>query len=141
MGSFLQAVAFSIGGAFLLWLGYRMFSGELTYLHQRKKQRKAKPNRPKSCPICSTLLSKGELVDTCVFQAWPGSKERVMYVSGCIFCIQGNKARRCPVCREPLDISGHLVSRVREPEQAGYDNHVHIVGCNICRKTAKQYST
>ena len=136
MGSFFQILAFTIGGLILLWLGYRLFFDEFTFLKRAKFNRKNR-SKPQACPVCNTILSSGELVETHAYPAWRGSTGRLMHVRGCPFCLQGNRPRQCPVCKNDVDADGYLVSSITE--NPGHRSHVHVIGCSMCRKGMRQF--
>ena len=118
-----------------MWLGYRLFSSEFSFLSRVKHDRKKKGSF-QACPVCKTMLNSRSLVDTRAYPALQGSRGRLMHVRGCPFCLQGSKPRKCPVCTRDLDTEGYLVSRITERPGR---NHVHVVGCSMCKKGMKQF--
>jgi len=136
---YLQLLGFIIVGLALLSFGFRIFlkqwakvraSGDLL-----RKARRESSSDFQACPICSTKLIKGELVKTLAFPSITGGKDRLMHVRGCSHCINGELDRNCPVCGASLSISDILVARIFErPNRRA---HVHITGCNKCRRTGK----
>lgn len=84
---------------------------------------------PQVCPVCSAKLPQGELVKSSAFPSLNG-KDRLMHIRGCVYCIEGKRPRRCPVCGVTLKDDEYLISRIFErPGRA----HVHVIGCNRCR--------
>ena len=91
----------------------------------------------KTCPICGSLLEKGQLVKSIVFQG--GVKagnitERMSHIFGCPHCYPANNKtpRICPVCQKTLSPDGYLVARMFErPDRQR--KHVHVLGCTSCR--------
>ena len=138
MGDFLQVLAFVIIGVALLWFGFTMLMGHLAKRRLDAASRplpQKDPTDPQSCPICSSILKKGQLVKTLAFPSITGGKDRLMHIRGCIYCINGSLERKCPVCGISLDISDVLIARIFE--RPNRKPHVHITGCNKCRRTGK----
>ena len=108
-----------------------------------KKRRGASGNgknadAPKTCPICTNLLEKGQLIKSVVFQG--GVKmlnvtERLNHIFGCPFCYPANDAnpRVCPVCRRVVPVDGYLIARMFERSDRKR-KHVHVLGCTGCRR-------
>ncbi|GHU88826.1 hypothetical protein FACS189476_06610 [Spirochaetia bacterium] len=84
---------------------------------------------PQVCPICSAKLPKGELVKSSAFPSLNGT-DRLMHIRGCVYCIEGKRPRRCPVCGAALRDDEYLISRIFERPGR---SHVHVIGCNRCR--------
>jgi hypothetical protein len=92
----------------------------------------------KTCPVCGTLLEKGQLVKSVVFPG--GAKagnitERLSHIFGCPFCYPANNKtpRICPVCRQIMPTEGYLIARMFErPDRER--KHVHVLGCTACRR-------
>jgi len=129
-----------IAGVALLWFGFSFFLGQWEKMRRRQinniKPKKETSNDPQSCPICSAKLKKGDLVKTMAFPSITGGKDRLMHIKGCAFCINpGGMERHCPVCGASLALDDILVARIFErPNRRA---HVHIVGCNKCRRVGK----
>jgi hypothetical protein len=141
MGSYLQILAFVVFGIVLLWFGYSLFFGRLSFIfskkssskkHEKKDNNKGKPGDPQVCPVCSVRLKRGEQVKTTAFPPLSGSIDRMMYIRGCINCLENNMPRRCPICGIDLDINDYLVARMFE--RPNRRSHVHVLGCNRCKK-------
>ena len=142
---FLQVLALVVAGIVLLWFGFTIFFGRLSPFfsggfsrkNKRKKgdEDKGVPGNPQVCPVCSTKLTKGEQVKTIAFPAAAGSIDRLMHIRGCYNCMNNNVPRRCPVCGIALDIDDYLISRMFE--RTNRKNHIHVLGCNHCRKTGR----
>jgi len=141
MFGFLQILALTIIGAALLWFGFNLFVGQWTKIRlkygkfQQLAQESGSVGDPQVCPICSSRLNKGDLVKTSAFPSITGGKDRLMHVRGCIYCIHGGLKRECPICGSSLSISDVLVARIFERPHR--KPHVHITGCNKCRRTGK----
>ena len=140
MISYLQILVFVTIGVFLLWFGYSLLIGQFAgirlswlELQKRKNSRRPEglPGDPQVCPVCSAHLDKGQLVKSLAFPSLTGGKDRLMYISGCIYCLNGERSRVCPVCGEYLHDSDILVSRMFERPRR---NHVHVIGCSKCRR-------
>jgi len=140
MLGFLQILAFTIIGAALLWFGFNLFVEQWAKIRSKHDQlRRLKETGsagdPQVCPICSSKLNKGDLVKTSAFPSITGGKDRLMHIRGCIYCVNGGLKRECPVCGSPLSVSDVLVARIFERPHR--KPHVHIAGCNKCRRTGK----
>ncbi|GHV90809.1 hypothetical protein AGMMS50268_13120 [Spirochaetia bacterium] len=140
MGSYLQVLAFIMIGVGLLWFGYTLFfragvgtgtSGRNS--SSRQKFREPREERiagdPQTCPVCAAKLEKGELVKSSAFPSFNG-KDRLMHIKGCVYCLDGNRPRYCPVCGAALGDEEYLISRMFERPGR---SHVHVIGCNRCR--------
>ena len=138
MREYIQILSFVIIGALLLWFGFTIFMGQWEKIRAGRKDRSKEPGSPgdpQVCPICSTRLIRGDLVKTLAFPSITGGKDRLMHIRGCAYCIDGALRRRCPVCGTPISITDILVARIFEhPHRRA---HVHIIGCNICRRVGK----
>ena len=132
----------TICGIVLLGFGYFLFFGKLSpiypYLPWGKKDRNlVEPGKSRHCPLCRYMLANGELVKTFVYPASSNNKDRMVHIKGCSRCLNNNEIqRRCPVCKSSLSIDDYLVSRMFERSRS--KNHVHVLGCNHCRKPRKQ---
>lgn len=95
--------------------------------------------KPRSCPLCSTPLLKGERVNS---QLFPGKEDRIMHIFGCVYCwpATASTPRYCPVCGGALSAEGWVTARYFE--RAGMPGrgagspargHVHVLGCEACR--------
>ena len=138
MGVYIQALALSITGMVLLWFGYTLFLGPLSpfypglFSFQKRKKIMGEYGDPQVCPICSIKLNRGELVKSLAFPSITGGRDRLMYIRGCYSCLYENLPRRCPVCGDTLGVNDYLISRMFE--RTNTRNHVHVLGCNCCRK-------
>ncbi|MDR0324336.1 MAG: hypothetical protein LBI12_07810 [Treponema sp.] len=143
MGVYVQVLALIVIGIFLLWFGYTIFLGSFSPSYSgvspwrdwRKKgnEYRGEPGDPQICPICSMKLDKGELVKTLAFPSITGGMDRLMYIRGCYSCLQNNLPRKCPICGSGMNDKDFLVSRMFE--RPNRKNHVHVVGCNHCKRT------
>ena len=140
MGIFVQTLALIIIGIFLLWFGYTLFLGSVSpaysrefYKKKRMNEYKGDPGDPQVCPICSMKLDKGEVVKTHAFPSITGGIDRLMYIRGCQSCLEHNLPRHCPICGAGLTEKDYLVSRMFE--RFHRKNHVHVIGCNRCKRT------
>ncbi|MDR0878054.1 MAG: hypothetical protein LBN21_08380 [Treponema sp.] len=137
MGSFLQILALVTIGMALLWFGYTLFlgSGKRLFVVYPKKQKRppggeSRPGDPQTCPVCSARLEKGRLVKSMAFPSFTG-KDRLMHIKGCAYCIDGDRARICPVCGVQLHENEILIARIFERPHR--KSHVHVLGCSRCR--------
>ena len=126
-----------IVGVALLSFGFTLFIGQWTKMRLSRddlypKSNKESSNDFQACPICSSKLKRGDLVKTLAFPSITGGKDRLMHVRGCAYCINGGRKRNCPVCGVSLSLEDILVARIFErPNRRA---HVHIIGCNKCRR-------
>jgi RNA polymerase subunit RPABC4/transcription elongation factor Spt4 len=143
MRDFAQLLLFIIIGAVLLWFGYNLLIGQLSGFFQKWKNRPRRhsdtttgsPGDPQTCPVCSSKLETGDLVQTHTFPSITGGKDRLMYIRGCIFCTSGRLKRQCPVCGSSLGTNDILVARMFERSQ--FRSHVHILGCSKCKRVIR----
>jgi hypothetical protein len=139
MRQFLEVLTFVIIGVALLWFGYTLFFqfgipawGGLSRKRKTLKPRgESMPGEPQTCPVCSAKLGDGELVSSAAFPSMNGGKDRFMHIRGCIYCLNGDRNRVCPVCGIVLRGNEILVSRLFE--RPGHRSHVHVLGCTSCR--------
>jgi hypothetical protein len=139
---YLQLLALVIAGIVLLWIGYKLFLGPMPpfyrYFFLKKNKLKknditpGKPGDPQICPVCSIKLIKGQQVQTTAFPPVSGAIDRLMYIRGCYSCLNENVPRKCPICGAKLNIDDYLVARMFD--RGKRKNHVHILGCNRCKK-------
>ena len=101
----------------------------------------------KPCPICGTLLTRGERVHTVVYSGEPAGRskrdtdaarprESLVHMFGCPYCYPSGKRipRVCPVCQAILPDKGHLIARMFVNQSR---KHVHVLGCTECRGVGK----
>ena len=104
----------------------------------------------KPCPLCGSLLNRGERVHTVVFSG-PSSKDgqgtktrsrrdgpsdALVHMFGCPYCRPdgteppARRQRICPSCKGAIPPDGYVVARmfVRDSRK-----HVHVLGCTECR--------
>lgn len=137
MGDLLQLLLFIITGIVFLWFGYFLFFGPMSPIYpflpwSKKEEFQGKPGDPQVCPVCSMKMLKGELVKTIVYSTGVRSKDRIVHIKGCYSCLEKDLPRRCPICRTKLSVNDYLVSRMFERNYQ--KNHIHVLGCNKCRK-------
>jgi hypothetical protein len=137
MGSYIQAFFFVLIAVFLLWFGYTLFfrTGPSPGAVKKRKglQKDVEtglPGAPQTCPVCSAKLEKGERVKSTAFPSFTG-KDRMMYIRGCLYCLDGGRNRLCPVCGAALDSADILIARMFERPGR---SHVHVLGCSRCRE-------
>jgi len=142
MGFYLQVLALTIAGVILLWIGYSLFFGPIApfypfFFFGKKgfKSDKGIPGDPQICPLCSFRLIKGEMVSSVAFPSINGGIDRLMYIKGCCFCLYDTSIqRKCPICGAGLGSEDFLVTRMFERPNS--KNHVHVLGCNQCKKSS-----
>jgi hypothetical protein len=126
--------------AALLYTLLRLRKSDFTFLAHRMA-RKSRENLEvlKPCPICGTMLRRGETVHSVVYSGGgkkpePGRPvEYITHIFGCPYCYPVNEKveRTCPVCRRPVPEDGYVVARMFEKPGR---NHVHVIGCTRCRR-------
>jgi hypothetical protein len=138
MGIVVQILLFTFVGILLLWFGYTLFfaiPGTVLPVLRRKQRRKPKgesfPGAPRTCPVCSAKLENGERVKSAAFPSFNG-EERLMHISGCPYCLEGDRRRVCPVCNAVLREDEYLVARLYEKKKQR--PHVHVLGCSRCKE-------
>jgi C4-type Zn-finger protein len=92
-----------------------------------RKQAPTKHKALVTCPLCSSLIGKGEKVKSVAFPS--SNNERIMHISGCDHCLYGEKRRVCPVCLSSLSRDEILVARMFESDGK---IRVKIFGCSKC---------
>jgi hypothetical protein len=138
MAAFVQILFLTLAGVVLLWFGFTLFfaiPGGVpmpVFKHRRRgKQPKSVgiPGAPRTCPVCSAKLEKGERVRSKAFPSM-GGIDRMMHISGCMYCLEGDRRRVCPVCGAVLREEEFLVARLFEKP---IRSHVHVLGCTRCK--------
>lgn len=142
MDGWIQLFILVILGVFLLWFGYTLFFGTARkpgvyarWDRQKKtgtlpvKDSPGSSGAPRTCPVCSAWLVPGERVKSTAFPSLKG-KDRMMHITGCVYCIEGNRLRICPVCGAELARDEILFARLFDKPGR---SHVHILGCSHCR--------
>jgi uncharacterized protein with PIN domain len=143
MGLYIQVLGFVIVGIVLLWFGYSLFFGKSSPIYFSKlskknwskdlEDEKGIAGDPQVCPLCSIRLVPGQKLKSEAFPSVSGGFDRLMHIHGCFSCLEKGLPRRCPICGESLDLKDFLITRMFE--RANRNNHVHILGCNHCKKT------
>ena len=153
MGFYIQILSLVIVGIVLLWFGYTIFLGPISPFYPglfpwrnwgKREKTIGEPGDPQVCPVCSLRMERGELVKSVAFPSLNGGMDRLLYIKGCFSCLESklqpaglfkreiDVPRRCPVCGQILSLDDFLVSRMFE--RVGRNNHVHVIGCNICKR-------
>ena len=100
----------------------------------------------KPCPLCATMLRKGQTVKSKVIEIATSSsgdkfaanrmgvKETIAHVFGCPYCwpYSSEHRRVCPFCKAELGQDDYVIARYFEKAQGR--NHLHVLGCTRCRK-------
>jgi hypothetical protein len=140
MGSYLQILLFVIIGIILFWFGFSLFFGQISFFILSGLGRKShhgrtdgEPGEPQVCPVCSSRLNKGDLVKSLAFPSLTGGRDRLMHIRGCYYCLYDDLPRRCPVCGIILNDEDYLIARMFE--RPNRRSHVHVMGCNVCKRT------
>ena len=97
----------------------------------------------KPCPLCGTMLRRGETVRSVVFSG--GAKKEksagsrtgppadyLTHIFGCPYCHPSNRGhpRECPVCKKTVPDDGYVIARMFDKPGR---KHVHVLGCTHCR--------
>ena len=134
MGRLILTFVLVIIAVALLWFGYTLLMGKLQGNRGKTSNRRLRkisiPGEPQTCPVCSTKLDEGEVVRSLAFPSLTGGKDRFMHIKGCIYCLNGEFDRICPVCGHTLRDIEVLVCRLFERP---HRSHVHVLGCTYCR--------
>jgi len=86
----------------------------------------------KICPVCLFKMDKSEMIKTTAFPPMtPGSKDRLMHIHGCVYCMGGKRERVCPVCGKTINVKDFLIARIFD--RSVRRSHVHVLGCTQCR--------
>jgi hypothetical protein len=142
MAAVVQILFLTLAGVILLWFGFTLFfalPGGLSMPVSRRKPRgkqprgESFPGAPRTCPVCSAKLEKGERVKSSAFPSLGGT-DRLMHISGCVYCLEGDRRRVCPVCGAVLRGEEFLVARLFEKPVR---SHVHVLGCTRCKMRRK----
>jgi hypothetical protein len=84
------------------------------------------------CPICLFRMDNSEMIKTTAFPPMtPDSKDRLMHIHGCVYCMDGKRERICPVCGKTISVKDFLVARIFD--RSVRRSHVHVLGCTQCR--------
>jgi len=154
MDKSLYILIYIFAGLILLWFGHSLFFGKLSpffpkifsFKEWRRLSKKIKEKEENEklfekgeigssrvCPVCSSRLVKNEQVKTKAFPSVAGGKYRMMHIRGCPICLNNNADRTCPICKIELGLDDFLICRMFERSTS--KNHIHVLGCNHCRKT------
>ncbi len=96
----------------------------------------------KPCPLCATMLRRGETVHSVVFsgssprdRSPSQSEDSLAHLFGCPYCHPANEShpRVCPVCSKRIPPDGYVIARMFEKPGR---KHVHVLGCTECRHQA-----
>ena len=137
----------------LIYTLIRLGKSDYTYLADRMADRtRDRFEVLKPCPLCSTMLRRGETVHSVVFSGpartesvQPGTatvprrtgsrrtpEESMAHIFGCPYCYppDDEHPRYCPVCERKLGPEDYVIARMfnRAPR-----SHVHVLGCTQCR--------
>ncbi|MDR2803449.1 MAG: hypothetical protein LBB22_04065 [Treponema sp.] len=81
-----------------------------------------------TCPICAARFKDGDNVKSKIFPP-SGKPYRLLHISGCRFCLNGERQRLCPVCGEEISKVQYLVAYMW---QRPGKSQVRIQGCENC---------
>jgi hypothetical protein len=93
----------------------------------------------KPCPLCGTMLRRGETVHSVVFSGGKASgtaarpADYLTHIFGCPYCYPAtpDHRRECPVCNETVPDDGYVIARMFDKPGK---KHVHVLGCTVCRQ-------
>ena len=135
MGSFLSPVSWFILvciGIVLMIIAYMLFTFKPKKMVSRSYRQKGKPGAPGVCPICCTVLGKGEQLKTKVYPS--EGTDRLCSIYGCPHCYpveESGTNRFCPVCKASVAPESYLIARLFDRSKT--NKHVRILGCKQCR--------
>ena len=86
-----------------------------------------------TCPVCAARFEPGDNVKSKIFPP-SGRDYRLLHISGCKYCLSGERKRLCPVCGAELSTDDYLVARIR---QHPVNPEVRVQGCIHCITGAK----
>lgn len=135
MGTFLSPFSWFIlifVGLLLLIGAYFLFTIKNKKNETSDNVAKGKPGAPGVCPICCTILKKGEQLKTKVYPSDGG--DRLCSIYGCPHCypvMEHDAERLCPVCKASVQTDSYLIARLFDRGKT--DKHVRILGCKKCR--------
>ena len=132
----------------LVYLVIRLGRTDFTHLAHRMARRTRQSFEVlKPCPLCSTMLRRGQTVRSVVFSGERGpateedraerAADTIAHLYGCPYCYPANNEhpRICPVCRRAVEPDGYVYARMfRRPGR----RHVHVLGCTGCRQGRKK---
>jgi len=85
-----------------------------------------------TCPLCLFKMDSTEMIKTTAFPPLTkDSKDRLMHIHGCVYCMGGKRERICPVCGKIISVKDFLVARIFD--RSIRRSHVHVLGCTQCR--------
>jgi hypothetical protein len=118
-------------GIFLIALVYGLFNASSKKPGMRKIHETGEKGAPGVCPVCGSVLKKGESIKSAVY---PGKEDKLCYIYGCPHCYPAciDKVQRaCPVCKNKIGQEAHLIARYFNRKKG--TDRVHILGCSNCR--------
>lgn len=91
--------------------------------------------KPPRCPVCSSILNKGERVKSAAVLFANG--EKLLHISGCPHCLYGEEKRTCPVCFAEIARDEILTAKMTIKDGR---NNVKIFGCSHCGGKAASWT-
>jgi len=94
----------------------------------------------KPCPLCGSMLKKGETLKTRIIEIGgtrserpKGVQEHRAEIMGCPYCWPAQKEhpRFCPACKRKLEDQELIYARYFERQEK--KNHLRVLGCSKCR--------
>ena len=101
----------------------------------------------KPCPLCGTMLRRGETVHSVVFSGGSATSttakpetgrggrpvDYLTHIFGCPYCHPANTEhpRKCPVCDDVVPADGYVIARMFDKPGR---KHAHVLGCTECRR-------
>lgn len=120
----------------LIAIAYALFSRFAKKPSSKKYNKFGTLSSIGTCPICGTILEKGENVITAVYPN--GTDDKLCYIYGCPHCyhiVEPDTERRCPVCKKVIGPDSYLIAR--DFLRKDGSEHIHILGCTTCRVSKK----
>ena len=117
----------------IIWLFIHFFGKYFTTdSNSHKKRAKNQVATLQKCPVCSSVLYKGETIISKIYRT-NNQSDQLCHVVGCPHCYpecETGVKRICPVCQKRIPQQGYLIARIFfHPDRK---NHVHIIGCTQC---------
>ncbi|MDR2344282.1 MAG: hypothetical protein LBD86_07115 [Spirochaetaceae bacterium] len=108
--------------------GLAASGGKAVYIHEGKR------GDARTCPLCAARFEQGDNVKSKIFPP-SGRDYRLLHISGCGYCMNGERQRLCPVCGAELSTGEYLIARIW---QHPVKPEVRVQGCVHCISGGKR---
>ena len=104
---------------------------------ENKKDTSEKIPSGVNCPLCGSILMKGENLSSRIFRPIKTGtdEDQRCTILGCPHCLpycQNGIKRTCPVCKKNVPLDGYLIARLFTYKTG--KRHVRITACTECSK-------